>query len=93
MKFVFVLFFLIFSTSFNMFSQTEIKCGTEDPSESYITSQPWYGNEEFLQHFSDSILTNMKSATSSLVENVIFHVPVQFWVNTKDLITLTLIKN
>ncbi len=87
MKYLFVIIFIILS--YKLFAQeVPVKCGTEDQSIEYVASQPWYGNEEFLQHFSDSILTTTKGKTNSLVENAVFRVPVQFWVYTMEDISI-----
>jgi hypothetical protein len=62
MKKVFSFFLLIFIISFELYSQNEVECGTVDPDFEYTSSQPWFGNEEFLQHFSDSVLSSVKSS-------------------------------
>ena len=73
-----IIFTILFLQFFLSFSQKKDNCGFSDISIDEAKKLPWYGNETFLHKFTDSLYKVRKADKD--VENVIFRVPVKFWV-------------
>ena len=63
-------------------AQDFTKCGFQDISTEDAQKLPWYGNEKFLPGFIDSLY--QAKGLDKNVENVMFKVPVKFWIYRKS---------
>jgi hypothetical protein len=60
-----------------------LACETPDPTESELMAMPWYGNENFLLNFNDSlnaIYSNAGGRAAGGVADAWLRIPVRFWV-------------
>jgi len=84
MKFILsILLHLILITSYSQ----EIECGTIPLTDEEIELLPWYGNNDYLIQFADSVGLNNTDQNRLIpdelneVPSSLFKVPIQFWVN------------
>ena len=60
-------------------AQDFTKCGFQDISIEDAQKLPWYGNETFLPKFADSLYQ-----AKGMDKNVMFKIPVKFWIYRKS---------
>lgn len=74
------LFFLLFIGLSTTWAQEPLECDHPDRDTTQAESLPWFGNNDYLEHFLDSI--GYPSAGARIVgpDRVRYHVPIKFWV-------------
>ena len=64
-KIVLILFTIFLMSSTN--AQNDSICGTEDTDSTDFDNQPWIGNNDFLEHFLDSIGYPAKNSVARII--------------------------
>lgn len=81
-KYLYILLFVLLGSTSAFAQKNTFECGTPNISKTQMEKLPWYGNNQFLYNFLDSL----EGASNARVERTFegYQVAVQAWIYRKD---------